>query len=671
MVYNIEPFSFTNPHTSSAFEKTDPDTELRYWKQLIKSLGLLVELSLASLEDDEDEDVKAMMQRLLTNLYVLVSDNGYHLEADDDNLIEIFFANFIRILNNLQTYWDSSDIASSIIDFSKAVQKFNHKVQMEKLGMWVSIFKHDLSHFSSFMDKVVRYFMDTIETQFTETLEERILAAHVLLRSMKYLGPEKCASEENIAIFQSNLKFMSNTMHQLLEKLAESDDGMYGGVKFPLQIVRESEPTILSPTSYAGQVLLSDRSVASCALCFIQTLLYCPDDFSDGLFEAVRRSYSLVSRLSSMAYGAMDLESSLDLKRLTSGPERNSSPVTPADQNLDNMLDVCIVMIRKSILAPGDFWILLRKHEVQMVQKVLRYVADQFYTIRRASTIRKFWQLQFDFLSCRTFKNLKVQEYILEEGISPCIEVARIAEGLFEKTLRFDEFDFAAIAVPACLKLCFEETEPEIQRIARKLYIGLLINDMQVSSSLEIMENLTINAIDEYTSVRKNELVACQKDVVREIEALKQIGLDISGEQFDDSANYQSSIIVFISTIEDQFNQLFALYSLREGEDNEDQHVDATVNLIALMKSSPSQRDLYDRYLLRLANIHIGLKNFVQVGAVLEEYANSLEWSMDTSMPALRDYPPESSYDRKCRVCKEAIYYYLQSNVRHIEVYVF
>jgi hypothetical protein len=187
-----------------------------------------------------------------------------------------------------------------------------------------------------------------------------------------------------------------------------------------------------------------------------------------------------------------------------------------------------------------------------------------------------------------------------------------------------------------------QSPEPELQRVARKVYVGLLEREYTTKGHFGDCLFWTIDELGK----------AMAKNAALSQAHLSFFRTDLKAH-FDARADLAQAGEQFLSDVEMFLDKLSALERPPAGTELEADKIDALVSVITFLKES-SKLDMLVKYVYRLADAHIGYGNFPEAAMALLLHVPMLSYTL-TTLPPEHGYPEQTESDRKCALLERIV----------------
>lgn len=120
---------------------------------------------------------------------------------------------------------------------------------------------------------------------------------------------------------------------------------------------------------------------------------------------------------------------------------------------------------------------------------------------------------------------------------------------------------------------------------------------------------------------------------------------------------WKDSGAAFISSITRLLERLLDYRSVIEGDENRDKRMSCTFNLLNFYKNEFNRKEMYQRYIYKLHDLHLSAENYTEAAFTMKLYADQLTWS-STILVADTHFPNLTECQVKEKLYRQIINYF-------------
>ncbi|KAI1296790.1 Dedicator of cytokinesis protein 4 [Halotydeus destructor] len=295
----------------------------------------------------------------------------------------------------------------------------------------------------------------------------------------------------------------------------------------------------------------------------------------------------------------------------------------------DILLQIFFVfnLIFKQDLLPVDWMVmrLISNHVVlcSLQELSITMITDFLYTEEGVSHFdanlwNSFFNLSVCFLTqpCLQLENFSAakRNSILEKYGDMRVQMGFQILSMWEK-LGDLKVNFIPSMVPPFLKVTLVP-EKELRRATLPIFYDLIDADFRSNGSFKQVESTLIDQLDQLVSENKGD------------DEFKQLFMTILLDKVRiQCPPWLDQGVLLINQITKLLELLLDYRHVMDGEENRDKRMSCTVNLLRFYKEEIDRKEMYIRYIYKLADLHLPAENYTEAAYTLKLHADSLSWS--------------------------------------------
>ena len=191
----------------------------------------------------------------------------------------------------------------------------------------------------------------------------------------------------------------------------------------------------------------------------------------------------------------------------------------------------------------------------------------------------------------------------------------------------------------------------EIRQTILPLLISMMDAEQRVKGNFKQMETELIDKLDILINENKGDNEYHQ--------VFNSLMLDLV-QHLDPT--WRDMGTVFVSSVSRLLERLLDYRDVLQGEENRNKRMSCTVNLLRFYRDDINRQEMFIRYIYKLHDLHIPVKNYVEAAFTLQLHANQLDWTT-RMLHADLQFPTQQEWQRKEQLYGQIIELFDRSNL--------
>jgi C2 domain in Dock180 and Zizimin proteins/DOCK N-terminus/DHR-2, Lobe C/DHR-2, Lobe A/SH3 domain len=332
-----------------------------------------------------------------------------------------------------------------------------------------------------------------------------------------------------------------------------------------------------------------------------------------------------------------------------------------SNDELAAVMEKLLIVAKRSLslLYFPDLWIVMNMLEVNIVCRLLTSFCDPLcsrFGPNSGSFKVALWQqffslgialLSTDKLNLESFTAQK-RDFVSERHGDMRSSVVKHFKAAWE-SLGASKVRFVGHLVADLFEISLSTTFDEAHKLAADVYYDMVSTEFAESKQFNEVERHTIDALYNMTNMSQEQSKTFMDSFFSDMSA--RVGSDTA---------LGTAGSKFVTHISRMYELMSSLLNFPDTARFEDERTSVALKLMNYLEESGHQRkEMSSRYIQFLVDLHVGLGNFVEAGVCQLLQIRLMEWSMDP-MEASSLYPAEPECERKVRMYRQAISYFVQ-----------